>query len=294
MIVSKLTGGMGNQLFQYAIARSMSLKFNTDLKFDITSFQWDELREFELTNFNVFGGIASESEIQKVKSFGPTLKNRIKYKLINKKIPYYLFSNIKEKGFDYNTDIELLDNKNIYLDGYWQSERYFIKYRSFLLNEISLKNKLSKVSVQYQKLIEQIKNSVSLHVRRGDYIKNSETNTFHGVCDIEYYKKSINYMLQYLNNPTFFIFSDDKEYVKEVFSTIPNCIIVNGVKVDVEELFLMSYCKHNITANSSFSWWGAWLNKNESKIVISPKKWFANLDMQNQTNDLIPSDWLKI
>jgi hypothetical protein len=131
-------------------------------------------------------------------------------------------------------------------------------------------------------------------VRRGDYVSNSVTTDFHGLCDIQYYKHAIEKINLEIPNPTFYIFSDDKGYVKEIFQEQKNIVFIEHIPFDFEELLLMSYCKHNIIANSSFSWWGAWLNTNINKIVIAPRRWFANNSMNQQTMDLLPKTWEKL
>jgi hypothetical protein len=131
-------------------------------------------------------------------------------------------------------------------------------------------------------------------VRRGDYVTNSATSDFHGLCDIQYYKYAIDKINLEIPNPTFYIFSDDKGYVKEIFQEQKNVVFIEHIPFDYEELLLMSYCKHNIIANSSFSWWGAWLNTNMHKMVIAPNLWFANKEMNNKNSYLIPESWCKI
>jgi len=138
------------------------------------------------------------------------------------------------------------------------------------------------------------KESISLHIRRGDYVSNVYTNSVHGTCSLDYYQQAVTLLESKLNNPHFFIFSDDLAWAKEHLSFIEN---VTFVELDVnipdhDEMFLMSQCLHHIIANSSFSWWGAWLNKNLDKIVIAPKRWF--IDETYNTSDLIPDAWIRL
>ena len=210
-------------------------------------------------------------------------------KLIRKRISfsdhYY-----KERHFHYDPDLNKA-NQDLYLDGYWQSEKYFVSYRDDLLKAFTLKADLHEQTLRYRKMIEESK-AVSLHIRRGDYISNPHTNSVHGTCSLEYYKKAVNQITKRVKNPHFYIFSDDLAWTKENLSFIK---VVTFVELDEkipdhEEMYLMSWCQHNIIANSSFSWWGAWLNQNPHKTVIAPKKWFN--DTTINTNDLIPEDWL--
>ena len=131
-------------------------------------------------------------------------------------------------------------------------------------------------------------------MRRGDYVSNTETTDFHGLCDVDYYQEAIRKIRKGLPHSTFYIFSDDKDYVKEIFNRLPNVVFIEHIPFDFEELLLMSYCKHNIIANSTFSWWGAWLNTNMHKIVIAPDLWFADKEMNLPIRYLIPKNWCKI
>ena len=178
---------------------------------------------------------------------------------------------------------------DVFLDGYWQTEKYFCNISDIIRKDFSFKESFLCAK---REVLDDIKNtnSVFVHFRRGDYVSDQRTNKFHGVCDMEYYKKSIEYFLRLGNNFKFFIFSDDIDWVKENFK-IDNCFFVSNKKLrDFEELFLMSKCKHAIIANSSFSWWGAWLNDGKDKIVIAPKKW-NNSDCYNE---IVPDRWIKM
>ncbi len=137
-------------------------------------------------------------------------------------------------------------------------------------------------------------NAVSLHIRRGDYVKVKETNDFHGVCSIAYYETAIELITNKINDPVFYIFSDDMDWVKKNFNIRQNHVFVdaNDAATNYEDMRLMSLCKHNIIANSSFSWWGAWLNPSSSKTVIAPKKWMK--DPSIETIDLIPGNWIRL
>ena len=295
MLIVKLTGGLGNQLFQYAIGRVMTEQSYQELRLDINSFTWDKLRNYALSPFNLHARIASNDEIKKIKNYNVNIKDRILHKIKGKSIPYYLYSTIKEPIFSFDTNFNKYRTKNVYIEGYWQSEKYFIQIRSLLLKEINIDD--SKLSITMRSLksrILNLENSVSIHVRRGDYISNTLTSEFHGSCDLNYYKNAMNVIEQSIETPIYFVFSDDKSYVKEMFENNENIIVVEGISFDYEELLLMSYCKHHIIANSSFSWWGAWLNQNSNKKVIAPSRWFLNNEMQELSRDLIPLNWIKI
>ncbi len=294
MIITQLTGGIGNQMFQYAFARSLSLQFHSDLYLDIYSYEWDSLRDYELDAFNISPKIADRGVIDSVKKSKPSLKIRLLFKLKRKPIPNYYFPHIKELKFSYNETVSKIPNQSVYLEGYWQSAKYFEKYRNEILKDFKLKNRLGIEANRYKEQILRSKVSISVHVRRGDYVQNPETTAYHGLCDLNYYFKAIQKIQDEVVKPVFFIFSDDKDFVKVEFGQLSNCVFVENLDSDIEELMLMSYCAHNIIANSSFSWWGAWLNNNSDKIVIAPKQWFKIQEMQNQTHDLIPNQWIRL
>lgn len=289
MIIVRLIGGLGNQLFQYAIGRALSIKRNTELMLDISGFNYYKLRDYGLSNFNINAKIAKQSEINRLRK--PRLN--IIIGKINGILGYEKFkikTLYKEKIFSYDHDV-LMCSDNTYLDGYWQSERYFSDIRDILLNEISV---VAEPDEPNKRIIKNMRaqNSISVHIRRGDYVTDKVTNSVYNHCSLEYYDKAISIMKKKLNDPVFYVFSDDIEWVKYNFSNYKNVIFIDHNDKDVEDLRLMSNCKHNIIANSTFSWWAAWLNTNPSKFVICPKRWF-NSELIN-TNDLIKSDWIKV
>ena len=267
MIITKLTGGLGNQLFQYALGRHIAYIHNTDLKLDVSIYENDPKRHYSLLPFNIKSIIAQTDEISNLNI-------------------------VKEKAFSFDENILKTPNDS-YLDGYWQSEKYFKDILETIKKEISLKDKFSD---KIEKIAENIKNtsSISIHIRRGDYIKEAKTNAFHGTCSNEYYIKGVKKISESIENPTIFVFSDDIKWCQDNLSFSYPTIFINennSIK-DYEEIILMSLCKHNIIANSSFSWWGAWLNNNPKKIVIAPKRWFANDKIDS--SDIIPLSWIKM
>jgi hypothetical protein len=291
MITVRLNGGLGNQMFQYAFSRALAISNNTEILIDVDVFDTCELRSFEMDKYNINASIFSR-KYSKNKILNP---QNILIKILKKinleaLVPNYYFE--KELLFDR----KFLDIKNgAYLEGYFQSEKYFLHIRKILLNEFTIKEGLSPYTKRVAKSILNSKNSVSLHVRRGDYISVSCTNSIHGNCDLNYYDKSIKHIQEKIKQPAIFVFSDDIEWSKENLN-YDNAIFVesDAKRMPHEDIFLMSLCNHNIIANSSFSWWGAWLNKNKEKIVIAPKKWFLDKDKQKKSGDIVPDSWLKI
>ena len=289
MIIIEIIGGLGNQMFQYALGRYLSEKNNVDFKLDITGFENYSLRNYELGIFNIKESFASPEEIEEIKY----KKQNIIIKMLRRKKEKKLSKNyIQEKHFHF--DPEILGIKdNVYLSGYWQSEKYFMEIADILKKEFSIK---SEPNAKNREFLEKIKNtnSVSLHIRRGDYVSDAQTKSVHCVNFDEYYVNAVNLMKEKLENPHFFIFSDEPEWVKNNFAQDMEFIIVdcNSSDTGYEDMRLMSNCRHNITANSSFSWWGAWLNNNPDKIVITPQKWF-NISERN-IKDLLPESWIKL
>jgi hypothetical protein len=285
MIVVKLIGGLGNQLFQYAIGRQISLYHEVKLKVDIgdlldrTPRKNFTFRDFELEHFNC-----------KIETI--TRTERLFFKWIHWLLSKMGLTNFYWKETNFNFDDRFLSSshKSMYLEGFWQSERYFSSIRPILLNDLKIIKGLSEFTQLWELRIKK-STSISVHIRRGDYLYNISANEFHGICSLEYYYNCIKIMKAKFTNCSFFFFSDDIEWVKIKFSNLENAHFITSNN-NKEDLYLMSLCKHNIIANSSFSWWGAWLNTNENKLVFAPKKWFN--DDSIDTSDLIPNSWERI
>jgi hypothetical protein len=289
MIIVKLKGGLGNQLFQYAMARRVAHSNNTILKLDIESglgvIEGATTRYYGLHSFNITENFASAEEIGKLK------KGRIYNLLIEEFKPYHWRSYVKERQFNFNPEI-LKISDNTYIEGYWQSEKYFNNIESKIRKEITLKVSMAD---KYRELMDSIAktDSISIHIRRGDYITDKRSNRVIGNCPLDYYYAAVEKISLSIASPHFFVFSDDIKWAEEnLKGQYPLTFVSDSQNNDYEELILMSKCKHQIIANSSFSWWGAWLNNNPSKIVVAPKKWFNNPYIN--TNDLIPEPWIKI
>ncbi len=286
MIVVKIIGGLGNQLFQYAVARHIAQKHNSDLILDISAFTKYKLRNYSLYHFNINGKV-DESTFINIKNKSKFLKfmNRI---FLRKPALTY----VGEKNFHFDDTILCLPD-NIYLDGYWQSEKYFKGIEAIIREEFAIKTCSDKTNMDIASQIQDC-SAVSLHIRRGDYISNSTTQAFHGVCTLDYYKNAVTEIASKSNNPVFYIFSDDIEWARNnIKLDFPTVFIGhNGPEKDYEDLRLMSLCKNHIIANSTFSWWGAWLSSYSDKIVCAPKRWFA-VESQN-ARDILPPSWIKL
>lgn len=283
MIIVKLTGGLGNQLFQYSLGRCLVAKLRTILKLDISNYEKNRLRSYCLGNFNIQENFADQNEISKLEKKGWQ-------KILNSLLPYSKKSYIQEEKIFFDKNI-LKAKNNTCLDGYWQSEKYFKDIENIIRTEVTLKNKLSERVEQIENNILAT-NSISLHIRRGDYLNPKMSKIFE-ICGHDYYSKAIDKILEIEKNPTFFIFSDDIEWAKNNLKINYPIVFVSSQNIkDYEELFLMSSCKHNIIANSSFSWWGAWLNQNPEKIIIAPSKRFK--EESKNSKDFYPNSWVTI
>lgn len=288
MIVVRLMGGLGNQLFQYAASRHLAQLNDTELFVDTTflesTVENTTPREYCLSNFNVASKIADEKLLQNFRGSEFSIPERIKIKLIS------LGKYNKYKFDDYGFDEQFLKLKgNYYLRGFFQTEKYFKSIESIIREELTVKDEFIPKDKQ---LIDDIKNrnSVAIHIRRGDYIRNLSSMEAHGLCTKDYYTKSIENMKRELGNDLhFYLITDDAKWVQTEMRWDINSTLIEN-KSTIEDFYLMSLCKHNIIANSTFSWWAAWLNKNENKRVILPKHWLNNL--LSDTIEIAPKNWI--
>jgi hypothetical protein len=285
MIVLKIQGGLGNQLFQYAAGRAISIANNVELVLDLSWFdnqiRINTKRLYELDAYKISGRFAQGNEVFWCRIHQNRILSRLSF-LHGK------WKHVKDNNQVF--DDRIFSNlSGLYLDGYWQSYRYFNQVADLLRKELT---PIAHPSPADSALIERITdpNSVSVHVRRGDYVTNPRASNFHGLCSAEYYEMAMSCIEGVISFPHYFVFSDDIDWAKDNirFKSKVTFVESRDVRNPVEDLRLMSMCKHNIIANSSFSWWGAWLNDNPDKLVIAPKKWFVS----QPTESLIPSSWI--
>lgn len=274
MIIVKIIGGLGNQMFQYAYAKALEVR-GYHVKIDISAFDtYTKHGGYQLNNYLTDMDIATKKDVMQFKS-----KNKILALIKKRKI-------LKEKSLLF--DGRLLNPlKNAYIEGYFQNAQKEI-FKSFIL-----KNILSNYSTELYNKILNTNYSYSIHIRRGDYLDNDNKNIF-GTCDLDYYNNAIN-IINSQHKHTFFIFSNDIEWCKENFIT-NNIIFIDNKeeRPPNEDIYLMSLCKNNIIANSSFSWWASWLNLNKNKIVIAPKNWFLDQKLSKQAVNLVPKNYIRL
>ncbi len=273
MVIVKLYGGLGNQLFQYAMARRIAKESHSLLKLDVsTGFENDFYRRtYSLNHFNIAEHFASPKDIV-----------GLRY--------------IKEKYFHFDPDILDLHD-GVYLDGYWQSEKYFKSVEDVIRDELTVREPLQGANLKIAEEITQT-HSVCVHLRRLYGISCRQVDTqgvnIHGSVPLDYYYRSVERLTQTIKDPHFFVFSDDPGWTRDNLKLpYPTMIVAsNGPGKDYEDLRLMSLCKHHIIANSTFSWWGAWLNSGKDKTVFAPGQWFNAAE--HNVKDLIPETWTKI
>ena len=301
MIIVLLQGGIGNQMFQYAAGRALAIRNNTVLKIDLGFLKDGVLREnvdyrnYGLNNFCIIEDLISEEEsdsfIRKCKFF-----SRLKLSWFNKKTDYRfpLPKIYCQKGHGYDPEFVSISN-NSYLIGYWQCAKYFAGIEEIIKKDFMFKNLPDQSNTVLLNRINGCE-SVAIHIRRGDF-KNLPGL---GTINPGYYIKAINYLVEKLNNPALFFFSDEMEWVKENFNSIKSdCVkyymeINNSAGSEADDLRLMSNCNHNIIGNSTFGWWGAWLNSNPDKIIIAPEKLFADPAIDKQLQGMIPDNWVRL
>lgn len=283
MIVVKLQGGLGNQMFQYAMGRQLSLQNACPLFLDLSFLMQKATpsytkREYQLGVFPVKASLD-----RKGKYYHHGIASRIRTKLNG-------MSHIPDPGTLFHPEI-LREAPPMYLEGFWQSERYFADAAREIRNDFSYHGPVGEKNQVWFGLIH-AGNAVSLHVRRGDYVTSGPT--YHNLCDLRYYQDAIALLAETIEDPVFFIFSDDIPWVKANLDISgPHHFVFNNTgPQSFMDMVLMSNCKHHIIANSSFSWWGAWLNPDEQKKVIAPAKWFNNPEID--TRDMIPSTWISL
>lgn len=287
MITLILSGGLGNQMFEYAAGRALSLRHKTDLHIDLYILNKKTkatIRNYELIVFQIETHII-KSNLNKIaaKGFGFLKSNSLGRMFLNN---IGIFRD--EKAQCYDSRFKDLSEKTT-LFGYFQNENYFKGISKQLRIDFTFKAPLKGKNDEIRTVIEQ-NTSVSIHIRRGDY---SNSNSNLPILDISYYKKAIEHIASQVNKPYFFIFSDGIDWVKENLDLSKfnhQFIDWNKNENSYIDMQLMSICKHNIIANSSFSWWAAWLNANPNKLVIAPDKWYKG-DNGKYPDGFLPKEW---
>ncbi|WP_417536685.1 alpha-1,2-fucosyltransferase [Methylophaga sp.] len=283
-MVVGLSGGLGNQLFQYAAGRALSLRLNVPLELDVSWFSGRTDRNYALQPFKINGAIRKRHVW--LPNFLIRTESRIsrRFALNRMTVPIY-----REPHFHFDAGFEKLQHP-VFLEGYWQSPRYFEKYVDFIRSDLTLAEPLP---AQCQSMLMEIQKSdaICLHIRRGDYVSNRRVAGTHSSCSLDYYWEAVMHVMSGLFRPKCFLFSDDHVWVRNNIN-LPCEFVVVDINTSGEayrDLVLMSECRHFVIANSSLSWWAAWLGSYCGKRVVAPSNWFK--DKRKNTKDLIPAEW---
>jgi hypothetical protein len=286
-VVVGLSGGLGNQMFQYAAGRALSLRLGCDLTLDLSWFEGRNDRHYALAPFAISGRARSGAQW-----LPPALRQyatRASRRWGNRRMGAPVF---REPHFHFAPSFNAIDEA-VFLEGFWQSARYFEQFRAVLLKDFQLKGAVPDSCIG---LLQDIvgSESICVHVRRGDYVSNLVAAKAHGLCSIKYYRQAVEALTHDLKEAHCFIFSDDPTWVRQHlhFDCRSTVVDVNDAQGAHWDLFLMAACQHFVIANSSLSWWGAWLGGASNKKVIAPARWF--LSSNKNTEDLIPSEWQRL
>ena len=288
VIVAKINGGLGNQLFQYAAGRALAHCHQTELVLDLSWFDNRPLGntpwKYELHHYPNQARITNPAEQLMCRYYQGRLVRHIPF------LPRK-WKHLREPHFQYDPHFLHYPN-DAYLDGYWQSSCYFEGIGNLISAELQPIAPPGERNVELMAAMQST-NSVALHIRRGDYLSNPTAVGYHGVCSLDYYQQAVQLIASKVPNPHFYVFSDDLEWAKlNLALEFPVSFVGHNVGDQAfQDLRLISHCQHQIIANSSFSWWGAWLNPHLEKIVIGPKKWFL---VNKDTSTLFPPHWLMI
>jgi len=290
MILTRISGGLGNQMFQYAAGRRLALVRGTGLLLDLSPIDDPRVktpRRYELHAYPIRATIASAAELEAIAARRDSLAARIARRACGGRRDA-----ATERHFHFDPEVLDLPDGSC-LQGYWQSERYFADAADDVRRELTLERPAAARNALLLERIESC-NAVSVHVRRGDYVTVAQAHATHGLCSLDYYRGAARYLAERVADPVFFAFSDDPDWVRENLRLEGETVVVdhNGPDAGPEDLRLMSRCAHHVIANSTFSWWGAWLDPRPDKVVVAPERWFQ--DGARDTSDLVPASWIRL
>jgi len=290
MNIVRITSGLGNQMFQYAFYRAVKANV-PDTKVDVSEFRHrNHHNGYELEQvFDIVPDHASRKECDSLADLSKDLLSEFRRRWLHVKLNC-TGTLIRESEMGASFHPELLTMRNSYFQGFWQTERYFLPVAQSLRKELIFQQPLDAGN---RRIAEDIGscNAVSIHVRRGDYVKKRRLETLGSVCSPKYYRNAIDHVGAQVRQPRFFVFSDDAAWVRENVKVDDAFHVdINRGRASFRDMQLMSLCKHNIIANSSFSWWGAWLNAHPGKLVLAPDIWLRDARMP----DVVPGSWLRI
>ena len=291
MIIVRLRGGLGNQMFQYAAGRRLAIHNKTNLKLDMSwlkvaqQHENVDFRQYALDAFMIKGSLANSIDLARIYMPPYTRKKHLYRTLMGSIQPFY-----EPEDGSFQPGL-LTAPKNSYLEGSWLNEKYFNDQATIIRNDFRFNKPLGHKA---NMLKTEIYNSeaVSVHIRRGDYVTNKIAEQRLGILPLDYYKNAADFIEKKINKPAFFVFSDDIEWCKKHLNLGSPTFYSDHQNKNWEDMWLMSLCKHNIIANSSFSWWGGWLNDSPDKIIVAPKKWFKEASIDS--SGLLLDEWVKL
>ena len=287
-VIARIEGGLGNQLFQYAAARSLADRLGCELALDLRGLTQNGDRPYQLNLYKTRCCIADEMTLNALPSWRSSRAARMRSCIAQRVPALYAYPIFWPRDFAYDPRFERIRHP-VYMVGYWQTERYFAWNRSRLLEDVELLSPMDSSNPVLVKI--KATNSVALHIRRGDYVTNPAASEFHGTCDLAYYKLAVANLVAQEPSVELFVFSDEPKWAKTNLKfDVPTHIVESHTPEQGHlDLELMRHCRHHIIANSSFSWWGAWLCESSGQRVYAPKQWFRDVGID--TSDLIPANW---
>ncbi len=293
MVIVRLMGGLGNQMFQYAAARRIALAHNVPLKLDVSWFAGQPDRAYGLHALNIQEAFATPEELRQIT--GPSTRGigTLAFRFRRRLKLGYRWTRIHERGLSPCDRRVLEARERTYLDGYWQSEKYFSDVADTIRREFAIN---VPAEARSREITDQMATtqSVSVHIRRGDYVTDQKKSRVRSVCTPDYYRRCVAHVAERLVHPHLFLFSDDPDWVAaNLRFDYPTTLVSRApARRDYEDLRLMSACRHHIIANSSFSWWGAWLNPSRDKLVLAPRRWMN--DPRVDDRDVLPQTWIRM
>ncbi|HQQ98228.1 MAG TPA: alpha-1,2-fucosyltransferase [Cyclobacteriaceae bacterium] len=298
MIIVRLRGGLGNQLFQYAAGKALAEHHGTALRLDLYTYTKHPYRKFELNKFRIDATEATRAEVHRFTGSNPLVR------YLNKRENYlHCPSVFSQPHYHFFEDFLSLPS-DLYLNGYWQSEKYFANITALIHQQYQPATPLDAVNADLSARMSQ-EQSVAVHVRRGDYAASQDYQGFFGLLGKEYYDQAIAVIREKVSNPKFYFFSDDPIWCEANFTGLSAEFVKHNTgEQSYKDMLLMSACRHAIIANSTFSWWGAWLHEASDRVVIAPKQWFrTNYSTRKEpsypsrvynTKDQIPPTWIRL
>jgi hypothetical protein len=290
IVVCAVLGGIGNQMFQFAAAKALARIHSAELCLDLRGFERYALHNgYELGR--VFGVDIGEATSEQLRADLGLFTTPLALKLLKRP----MFSALRPKGLAIEPTFQYWEGLRemalpLYMMGYWQSDKYFSEIAPSIRDTFRFRPPLSALNSD---IAEEIRScsSVAIHVRRGDYVSHKKTSQIMSLCSMDYYNRAIRHIEASVEKPIFYIFSDDPDWAATNFAFLDRKTVISHNESDSSyvDMQLMSCCKHQIIANSTFSWWGAWLNEYPKKQVLAPARWFA---AQSEPEDIYPKSWL--